>query len=747
VLLHAGGILVFAGCNGSHAPVEKSEAGELAATMATAEHEAMRSVLAQIAERGQDESPFVGDRHARELRSLLAVPGYAEGLGKDAQWRFYLDLGIAELRLGKEEKAIEQLKVALDLAPSTSRAEFATKTSHYQLGVAWLRFGETQNCCQRNNADSCIVPIKGDGIHVKEQGSRNAIEHLSRVLDFPANPEDEEERLEVDESARWLINIAYMTLGEYPQKVPEKYRVAKKVFEPEEDFPVFRNIMPELGLQTFNLCGGVVMDDFDNDLDLDIITCSWDLKGQTRVFRNDGSDEFTDVTKASGLEGFYGGLNLNQADYDNDGDLDVFIMRGAWLKANGLHPNSLLRNDGELRFTDVTISSGVGALNLPTKTSGWADYDNDGDLDLYVGNETSEKVHAPCQLFRNEGNGTFVDVASQAGVADERFSMGAVWGDYNGDRYPDLFLSLVGDNKLYRNNKDGTFTDVATELGITEPPSSFAAWFWDFDNDGHLDIYVGCNSGPVGVIDTNMRFYTMKLWRNRGDGSFVDVAAEKNLLDPAEPMGSNFGDLDNDGFLDFYLATGNTSFAELRPNIMYHNQGGQRFANVTMSGGFGHLQKGHGVSFGDFDNDGDQDVYVQLGGAYPADKNADALFENPGTPFHSVMLKLEGRQSNRCAIGAKIRLHITEHGVSRMICKDVTSGSSFGANPLRQSIGTGSASVIDKLEIYWPTTDTTQEFLNLDSDSLYHIVEGEKQLERIKVTPFPRSTTKQMAMP
>jgi hypothetical protein len=470
----------------------------------------MREILGRIAAASKDESPFVGDRKVREMRSMMTVAGYVAGLGVDSEWRFHLDLGIAELRLGHEMEAIEQLEAELSVVPKTSDTDLTGKRTHYQLGIAWLRYGETQNCCQRNTSDSCIVPIKGGGIHVKEQGSRNAIEHFQKTLEYPPSS-DLGEHLEVDESARWLINIAYMTLGEYPENVPPEYLIAKSVFEPEEAFPVFRNIMPDLGLDTFNLCGGVVVDDFDNDLDLDMVTCTWDVAGQTRVFRNDANGEFTDVTEASGLVGFDGGLNLHQADFDNDGDLDVFIMRGAWLDEDGQHPNSLLRNDGDLKFTDVTFDSGVGEFAFPTKSAAWADFDNDGDLDLYVANETDDVI-APCQLFRNEGNGKFVDIAKQAGVADQVFSMGAVWGDYNADRFPDLFLSLRGDNKLYRNNRDGTFTDVAEELAITDPPSSFATWFWDFDNDGQLDVYV--QLGGAYPADRNAD----ALFENPGNG-------------------------------------------------------------------------------------------------------------------------------------------------------------------------------------------------------------------------------------
>lgn len=411
-------------------------------------------------------------------------------------------------------------------------------------------------------------------------------------------------------------------------------------------------------------------------------------------------------------------------------------MRGAWLGENGLHPNSLLRNDGGLRFTDVTFEVGLGEKWCPTKTAAWADFDNDGLLDLYLGNETSESVSAPCQLFRQQPDGTFVDVAEQAGVADLVFSMGAAWGDYNDDRYPDLYLSLMGPNKLYRNNRDGTFTDVATEAGVVDPDPSFPTWFWDYNNDGRLDIYVGCTSGTVGVLASDIRFEMMHLYRNNGDGTFEDVAEEAGLHYPASPMGANFGDLDNDGFPDFYLATGNTAYSEIQPNVMFHNRGGKHFDNVTMAGGFGHLQKGHGVSFADIDNDGDQDVYVQLGGAYAGDRFNDALFENPGFQNYSVTLKLEGTRSNRSAIGARIRLEIDEQGSKRTVHHQVSSGSSFGANPLQQAIGIGKAESIDRLQIYWPKSNTTQTFTNVAADRAYLVVEGVATLKPLDPQSF-----------
>jgi tetratricopeptide (TPR) repeat protein len=726
-------LMVFVALGGcSKSPIDREP--EPGGVESLSGHERMRAALAEIAHDAAEVNGFVGDRRARELREYRDQPGYFMSLSPHELWQLNYESGRAELRLGNEERAVRLLQKALTLVPADEADSM--KRTHFELGIAYLRLGETQNCCQRNTADSCIVPIRGEGIHQRPEGSRNAIEHFTEVLERPAAPDQKDEILELDEAARWLVNIAYMTLGEYPHGVPEKYRVSPKVFEAEEDFPKFPNVYPKLGLNTFNLCGGAAADDFDNDGDLDIVTCTWDVRGQTQVFRSNGDGSFDEVTKEAGLAGFYGGLNLNQADYDNDGDLDIYIMRGAWLRENGLHPNSLLRNDGGLRFTDVTFEVGLGDKWYPTKTSGWADFDNDGDLDLYVGHESSETVSAPCQLFRQESDGTFTDVASQAGLGDLVFSMGATWGDYNDDRYPDLYLSVVGENKLYRNNRDGTFTNVAVEAGVVGPGPSFSTWFWDYDNDGLLDIYVGCTSGTVGVLVSDIRFEMMCLYRNKGDGTFEDVAKQVGLHYPAQPMGSNFGDLDNDGFLDFYLATGNTAFSEIQPNVMFHNQAGKQFTNVTMAGGFGHLQKGHAVSFSDLDNDGDQDVYVQLGGAYAGDRFSDALFENPGFDNHSVTLQLEGATSNRTAIGARIRLEIDEGGMKRTVHHVVSSGSSFGANSFRRVLGIGAADSVDRLEVYWPTSETTQVFTNVPGDRAFSIVEGVQDLKPLALQSF-----------
>ena len=219
-------------------------------------------------------------------------------------------------------------------------------------------------------------------------------------------------------------------------------------------------------------------------------------------------------------------------------------------------------------------------------------------------------------------------------------------------------------------------------------------------------------------------------YRGDGRGGFEDVTAAQGLERVTLPMGANYGDLDNDGFADFYLGTGYPGFEGLVPNVMYHNLGGSGFEDVTMSGGFGHLQKGHGVAFADLDNDGDQDVYEQIGGFFRDDGFANALFENPGFGHGFVTIELRGRRSNRFGVGARIRLVVRDGDATRSIYHHVGSGGSFGGNPLRAEIGLGNGK-LEKLEVYWPTTGAMQVHTDIEANSFVRIVEGRREVERI----------------
>ena len=661
----------------------------------------------------------------RDVQAAIREAG--PGGAPRSLWELNYKAGILGLRYGEESQSLEHFSTAAGLLPKLRGEISRTKALQtiFRYAVAYLRLAETENCCAQANADSCIVPIRGGGLHTRPRGSTEAIRLFRQVIELSTENDPEHDH------GIWLLNLASMTLGKYPEEVPERLRISEGAFRSSIEFPRFRNVSAEVGVNSFNLSGGAIFDDFDGDGDFDLLTSTWDTKGQIRYFRNDGGGKMVHRTEGSGLEGIFGGLNLVQADYDNDGHLDALVLRGAWLSDAGQHPNSLLRGHGDGTFTDVTFDAGLADTLYPTQVAAWADYDLDGDLDLFVGNETTPRFSGPCQLFRNEGNGKFVDVAEQAGVQNYRLTKGAAWGDYNGDRYPDLFVSnYLQDNRLFRNRGDGTFEDVTALQGIAKPAASFPVWFWDYDNDGQLDLFVPSYSGRGREL---ARHYLGKpplyerasLYRSNGRGGFEDVAEKEGLVFPMLPMGANFGDVDGDGYLDFYLGTGDPEYRTLLPNVLCVYRPGRGFVDVTMAAGVGLLQKGHAVSLCDFDHDGDVDIFEQVGGAYPGDAYHDALFQNPGFDHRWVSLKLVGSESNRSAIGSRVRVVIREGQKRRSIYRWVSSGGSFGANPLEQNIGLGRAEEIELIEVLWPRTGRRTEIRGLELDRRHVIVEGE----------------------
>jgi hypothetical protein len=673
------------------------------------------------------------------------------------RWFLNMYLGKNELRLGNHKAGLDYYLEANRLlgesrspVPHDKLIETLIETA-----VAYVRWGEAENCMAEHNAESCIFPIEGGGVHADPQPSLAAIDYLVRTLEATRMPDPQHLR------ARWLLNIAYMTAGQYPDSVPPQYLIPPTEFESDEPFPRFTDVAPRLGLDTFDLAGGVILEDLNGDDLLDVLVSTMHTAGPMHFYVNQGDGTFSDRTAEAGLEGLLGGLNMIAGDYDNDGDIDAFVLRGAWFRQYGRHPNSLLRNNGDGTFTDVTYEAGLGEIGNPTQTGAWADYDNDGDLDLYVGHESGKAIlfddapdwegRAPNQLFRNNGDGTFTDVAAEAGVESLHYTKGVSWGDFNGDRFPDIYVSNGGYlNGLYRNNADGTFTDVARELGVSRPVSSFGVWFWDVNNDGALDIFVGAYGGPTvpvdvmsiagGCLGVAFQNELARLYIGDGQGDFSEQSESWGLTEVTLPMGANFGDLDNDGYPDFYLGTGYPYYEGLMPNVMYHNLEGRGFADVTTAGGFGQQQKGHGIAFADLDNDGDQEVFHQVGGAYPGDAYFNTLFENPGFGNRWLKVKLVGVRSNRFGVGARIRADVVEGGRTRSIYDWVGSAGSFGANPVsRTEIGLGRAERIELLEVYWPTSDETQRFRDVAPDQMIEITEGEHTIRRVplKSSEFP----------
>ncbi len=598
--------------------------------------------------------------------------------------------------------------------------------------IAHLRRAEEDNCVLHHNPRSCIFPITGTGLHRERRGAVVATSLLSGLLE--ANPGNLQ--------ARWLLNIAAMTLGEYPDGVDRRWLLPPALFDSEGPIQRFDDVAAKTHLDVDDLAGGAVVDDMDGDNHLDLVVSALGLSSQLRYFRNQADGSFVERTAEAGLTGLTGGLNLIQADYDNDGDIDLLVLRGAWMGPAGHYPNSLLRNNGDGTFSDVTEEAGMLSFH-PTQTAVWFDFDSDGWLDLFIGNETTQRDVQPSELYHNNRNGAFTECAQANGVAMTEFVKAVVSGDMDNDGRPDLYVSIRGGpNRLLHNDGPSIpfpqkaaggcppwrFTDVAEAAGVTEPIHSFPAWFWDYDNDGWEDIFVsGYLAEPEDIAADSMglkhKAELPRLYRNNHDGTFADVTERAGLSRLLLTMGSNYGDLDNDGWLDMYLGTGNPDLGMLLPNRAFRNEGGRLFQDVTTAAGLGHLQKGHVVSFADMDNDGDQDIYHVVGGAFEADHFRNALFENPGTPHHWISLRLAGVASNRSAIGA--RLHVvtrTQEG-ERSIHRTVRSGGSFGASPLRQEIGLGDAQGVERVEIQWPA-GAIQVIGPLEMDRHYLVREG-----------------------
>jgi hypothetical protein len=638
----------------------------------------------------------------------------------------YEDLAQLWSYQGDMQKAIEnfglEYKDAGALGLSDKQLEIVEK-----IGIAAMRQGENENCRDHHNMMSCIFPLCPAAQYTQTSPSENAIRHFVEYLS--KKPDD----LEV----RWLLNLTNMTLGKYPKGVASKYVIPPQVFKSAEDIGQFTDVAPSLGLNVLDMAGGVIIDDFDNDGLLDIVVSSYDASTCLRYFHNNGNGTFSDRTEQAGLSGQLGGLNMIQTDYNNDGWLDILVMRGAWEEPIR---KSLLRNNGDGTFTDVTVIAGLAIPATRNPTAVWADFDNDGWLDLFVGNEFS-----PCQLFHNNRDGTFTDIARRAGVAQTAFTKGVVAGDYDNDGYSDIYVSNLGaENFLYHNNGNGTFTNVARSLQVQDPLLSFPAWFFDYDNDGWLDLYVSAFTYSITQV---MRSYLglavprdsmPRLYRNTGKGTFEDVTAAAGLARAVMTMGANFGDIDNDGFLDFYLGTGNPSYAALIPNLLFRNHDGKYFADITASSGTGSLQKGHGVAFADINNDGQQEIFCKLGGATPCDRYFPALYRNPGHfENHWITIKLVGVKTNRAALGARIKVTVTApNGKRQDIYRTVTSGGSFGASPLRQHIGIGKAARIDAIEVWWPTSKTRQVFHNIDPNQFIEVREFESSFVRRKYPTF-----------
>ncbi len=664
---------------------------------------------------------------ARTQSAASAIDRLSSYIGNSGAGADAATLGVADAVLahffsyrGQMDQAIRYWDAAHELANGRALSQAAVLEE--SLGVAYLhRAGE-------GLYDKFVfpVPMKATAVTPAQKADlAKAAEYFLKVLN--SQPDNTE--------VKWLLNLSHLLAGDYPAAVPANFLIAPATFQSAEDSARFIDVALDTGLNRYGRAGGAIIDDFDNDGLFDVVVSNMDDCEPLRYFHNNGDGRFTDRAAQAGLARQTGGLNIIQTDYNNDGCKDILILRGGWEYARR---KSLLKNNCNGTFTDVTRESGLLSGVTSTQTAVWTDIDNDGNLDLFLGNE-----NGPAQLFLNKGDGTFEDISHAAGIDQPGFTKAVVAADYDNDGYPDLFVSnFSGRSILYHNNHDCTFTEVSREAGININTGTFGAWFFDYDNDGWPDLFVAGYYASVedvmfGYLGIPQEGKTLRLYKNLGGGKFKEVTAEVGLDRAFLPMGLNFGDIDNDGYLDFYLGSGNPSYATVLPNVLYRNKDGKRFVDITAASGTGVLPKGHGVAFADLNNDGQEDLYVVMGGATPGDRHTARLFANPGNANNWIGVHLVGVKSNRAAVGAQIKVTVQNGDSSPgSIYRTVGTGGSFGASPLEQHIGLGKTARIVSLEVWWPASNTRQTFAGPGTNQVIEVREFEKQFSTLKRRSF-----------
>ncbi|MDE0087153.1 MAG: CRTAC1 family protein [Candidatus Poribacteria bacterium] len=494
---------------------------------------------------------------------------------------------------------------------------------------------------------------------------------------------------------------------------------------------------------------GCLFFDYDNDGFLDIYlvnsgkSCENTSQPRTQademnvLYRNNGNGTFTDVTAQAGFQKNNGyGMGCLSADYDNDGDADLYLTN--------FGRNQLYRNNGDGTFTDVTSHAGVGDAHWSVSAS-FGDYNFDGYLDLYVVNylEYQVKTAHPCllegvhiycgpheypgardTLYRNNGDGTFTDVTGRSGVRNTGKGLGVIWTDYNNDGYPDIFVANDAvQDFLYRNNGDSTFTEVAVSAGIAynsegRATASMGIANGDYDNDGMLDLFV-----------TNFSLEVNSLFHNDGDGFFTMTTFETGLAEPSFSQlgfGTQFLDADNNGLLDIFVANGHVwdNVAQITPSLSY-KQTCQLFYN-TGTGGFKEISKAvgkfftrpvvaRGTAIGDYDNDGDVDILVSCC------RESTVLLQNDSkTENYWVKVQLVGTKSNRDGIGAKVKVQTGE----KTQIKEVSCGGSYASGSERAIVfGLGTHSTVQSIEVKW-LGGHVQRLENLSANQVIRIEEN-----------------------
>lgn len=469
-----------------------------------------------------------------------------------------------------------------------------------------------------------------------------------------------------------LTNVLLSAAGEYLAVVSDGSRAAALPID-----STFTKITDGSVVSERLNSRGCAWADYNNDGWVDLLVANRDGRNES-LFRNLGNGTFAQVTSdpvvSSGGDSMGGGWG----DVDNDGNLDLFV-----LTADGGN-EFYFRNQGDGTFTRV-LGAAPGTPSNDggdTVSSSWADFNGDGFLDLFTSNNAGRNG-----LYEGKGDGSFTKVTTGSLVTTADRHYGCAWADFDNDGDPDLFVASNGGRGILYENNAGTLEAVAVTTISLAPAASIGAAWADYDNDGFPDLFVA-NGGTTAGPQNNY------LYRNSGNGTFAKVTTGQIVTDRESSDGCAWGDYDADGFLDLFVA--NVSGEN---NSLYHNNGDGTFTKVVTGSLVNDGGDSRGCAWGDFDNDGFLDLYVANGG-----NQNNFLYRNAGNANHWFTVRLIGTISNRDGIGAKVRVQATVGGRSLWQLREVSGGSGRASqNDLRAHFGLGDATIIDTLRIEWPS--------------------------------------------
>ena len=455
----------------------------------------------------------------------------------------------------------------------------------------------------------------------------------------------------------------------------------------------FAEVGKAAGVDDGGTAEGAAWADYDRDGDLDLYLSNW--TGAQRLYQNAGAGVFVDVAEGAGIEGDMKAHGAVWGDYDGDGNLDLYVPTCADGddRCRKEAVNRLYKNTGAGRFVERGASAGVADEGKGSGAA-WGDYDGDGNLDLYLANVGENP------LYLNTGAGRFVERGASAGVADEGDGHSVASDDYDGDGDLDLYVANMDrENPLYQNNSDGTFVEIGTESGLSEVGSWMTFSWGDYDGDGDLDLF-------TSHLDGRSRFY-----ENLEDGSFAETSESTGIGGRA--VGAGWGDYDGDGDLDLFLTGGSQE-----RNRLYQNVGDGTFTRIDVGGGGGPC-----VAWGDYDGDGDLDLYV--GNAFARNQ----LFRNDGSVQQWLTVELVGTASNRDGIGAAL----TAVAGTRRQRRGVEGGGSHAQSSLPVEFGLGGAGAVDSLIVAWPS-GRVDVFTDIPANQQIRVFEGREAYRAVEPT-------------